>query len=98
MFTTNLFYHGINSVTAGKFKTYLCRIGSHSKVVHMKVQKLLVGVRIYGTVRLQWTEKIFESEANVPHVVHRWQSKMLQYQLVIWNQPASMIRECYIIS
>ena len=37
---------------------------------------------------------LFESEANVPHVVHRWISELLQYQFVIWNQTERMMWEC----
>ena len=43
-------------------------------------------------------QKCFESEANVPHVVHRWRAEFLQYQLVIWNQPARMTWECDMLS
>ena len=32
-------------------------------------------------------QKSFESEANVPHVLHRWRDEFLQYQLVIWHCP-----------
>ena len=43
-------------------------------------------------------QKIFESEANVPHVVHRWRSKCLQCQFVIWNRPERMMWECDMLS
>ena len=33
-------------------------------------------------------QKIPKSEANVPHVVHRWRAELLQYQFVIWQQLA----------
>ena len=36
------------------------------------------------------TEKIFESEANLPHLVHIWKDELLQYQLVIWHRPRMM--------
>ena len=38
--------------------------------------------------------KIFESEANVPHMVHRWRDKLLQYQLVLWHRSEMMMWEC----
>ena len=43
-------------------------------------------------------QKFFESEANVPHVVHRWLAKLLQYRFVIWDRPARMMWECDILS
>ena len=70
----NIFHLKINSVTTVKFKTYIFRRGIHSKVGHKKIHKVLVGNRIHGTVILQWNAKLFESEANVPHVEHRGQA------------------------
>ena len=94
MSTTYLFHLDINSVDTGKVDTKLCRRRSYSKVDHRKVYKVLVGVRTHITVIFQWTEKIFESEGNVPHLVHRWRPELLQYQFVIWHRPERMIWEC----
>ena len=54
--------------------------------------------RFNDTIRLQWNEKLFLSETNVPHVVHRWQDKMLKYKFVIWHQPERMMWECDMLS
>ena len=39
-------------------------------------------------------QKLFESEANVPHVVHRRRSNFLQYKFVIWHRLERMIWDC----
>ena len=41
---------------------------------------------------------LFESDANLPQVVHRWQEKLLQYQFVICHRPGMMMWECKILS
>ena len=33
----------------------------------------------------------FELENNVPHMVHRWRSELLQYQFVIYHHPERMM-------
>ena len=38
-------------------------------------------------------QQIFESEANLPHVVHIWGSKLLQYKFLIWHRPEILMWE-----
>ena len=52
-----------------------------------------MGVGVHGTVILKWTGKIFESETNVPHVVHRWKYNFFRYQFVMWHWPEIMMWE-----
>ena len=96
--TTNFFHLNINDVSTGKFKTYLFSRSRYSKVGHRKVYKVLGGIIIHGTVILHWTEIVFESEDNVPHVVHRWRDEFLKYQFVICHQLARMVWECVMLS
>ena len=75
---TYFFHLQINNVAIGKVKTHILRRISFSKMGHRKVWEVLVGSIVHGTVRLCWIENIFESESNVPHMVHRWRSELLQ--------------------
>ena len=48
-----------------------------------KFRKYLWGLESTILSDYSGMQEIFDSEANVPHVVHRWQDKLLHYQLVI---------------
>ena len=39
-------------------------------------------------------QKLFESEANVPHVVHRRKAELLHYQFLMWHRPERTMWEC----
>ena len=43
-------------------------------------------------------QKIYESESNVPHVVHIQKTGLLPYQFLIWHQSSRMMWECDRIS
>ena len=43
-------------------------------------------------------KKIFKLEANIPHVLHRWQAELFQYKFVIWHRPEKNMWECDMLS
>ena len=75
----NLFHLKIIDVTIRKVNKYLCGIRSSSKVVHRKGQEVFVGEEFIVLSDCSGMQKCFESEANLPQVVKRWRTGLLQY-------------------
>ena len=63
-----------------------------------KFRKYLWGSEFTVLTDCSGLQKFFESEANVPHVIHRWRAELLQYQFVIEHRPARMMWECDMLS
>ena len=59
-----------------------------------KFRKKLWGSELTVLSDCSGIQKFCESEDNIPRMVHRWRSELLQYQFVIWHQLARMMWEC----